>query len=156
MAASVLSASRPLRVVLDTNVVLSTLLFSGGHLNVLRHAWQDGRLIPLVSRATTHELLATLAYPKFALDHDETQTLLAAYLPYCETLALPKANAKLPVCRDPDDQAFLILAAAAQVDALISGDKDLLALHGRVTFDILKPAEIMARLSNKESSRDRA
>lgn len=45
------------RVVLDTNIVLSALLFTSGRLAWIRHAWQGRQLQPLVCRETVNELL---------------------------------------------------------------------------------------------------
>lgn len=120
-------SSRP-RVVLDTNVVISTLLFSRGRLSWLRLAWQRGDFIPLVSRQVVEEVLAVLAYPKFRLTADEQQELLADYLPWCEVVSLPSDLPAVADCRDPDDLKFLHLAAAGSADCIVSGDKDLLAL----------------------------
>lgn len=53
------------RVVLDTNVLLSALLFPAGSLSWLRQAWQSEALRPLASRDTTAELIRVLTYPKF-------------------------------------------------------------------------------------------
>ena len=55
----------PPRVVLDTNLVLSALVFSHGRLGPLRRAWQAGLCMPLVSAVTAAELLRVLQYPKF-------------------------------------------------------------------------------------------
>lgn len=136
----------PPRVVLDTNVALSALVFSRGRLAWVREAWQQQRLIPLVSRATAEELLAVLAYPKFKLTPEDQQELLADYLPWCETVALPESLPTLPQCRDPDDQKFLVLAAVAQADALITGDGDLLALQGTFPIPIIDPESFRQRL----------
>jgi predicted nucleic acid-binding protein len=51
----------PPRVVLDTNVVLSALLFRGGPTARLRDAWQNGRFVPLASTITADELVRVLA-----------------------------------------------------------------------------------------------
>ncbi|TVP81925.1 PIN domain-containing protein [Thioalkalivibrio sp.] len=48
------------RVVLDTNCIVSALLFSRGRLAWLRHAWQSGQFCPLVSRATAEELIRAM------------------------------------------------------------------------------------------------
>lgn len=134
---------RPLRVVIDTNVVLSALLFKSGAMAPIRDALQRGACVPLVSRDTAEELIRVLAYPKFELDTAQQQTILAEYLPHCETLPQPRTRAKLPQCRDEDDQPFLLLAAASGADVLVTGDKDLLALQGQVKFRILSPAEFL-------------
>ncbi len=116
------------RVVLDTNVVLSALLFGGGATGLVRQAWQAGRLRPLVSTATAQELMRVLAYPKFKLSADEQRELLADYLPFAEVVALPDPPPRVPDCRDPHDLPFLHLAAAGKADMLVSGDADLLSL----------------------------
>ena len=63
----------PPRLVIDTNVLLSALLFSSGSLTWLRRAWQAKTIRPLVSRETTMELIRVLAYPKFRLTEDERE-----------------------------------------------------------------------------------
>ncbi len=116
------------RVVLDTNVVLSALLFGGGATGLVRQAWQAGRLRPLVSTATVQELMRVLAYPKFKLSADEQRELLADYLPFAEVVTPPDPPPRVPDCRDPHDLPFLHLAAAGKADMLVSGDADLLSL----------------------------
>ncbi|HXD40188.1 MAG TPA: putative toxin-antitoxin system toxin component, PIN family [Ramlibacter sp.] len=118
----------PRRVVLDTNVVLSALLFGGGPAARVRAGWQAGHLIPLASAATARELVRVLAYPKFSLAAGEQQDLLADYLPWVEVVAIPDPPPRVPPCRDPCDMPFLYLAVAGRAHALVSGDKDLLAL----------------------------
>jgi len=129
--------SQPLRVVLDTNLVLSALVFAQGRLGVLRHAWQEVRFVPLVSKTTAAELMRVLAYPKFKLSADEQQELLADYLPWCEVVHIPNPPPDTPECRDADDQPFLLLAAAGQADTLVSGDLDLLNLAGQASCPIV-------------------
>ena len=120
--------SRPPRVVLDTNLVLSALVFANGRLAALRHAWQGGHCVPLVSNATASELIRVLAYPKFKLNDESQQELLADYLPWCATVRIPSPPPATPNCRDPFDQPFLQLAVAGKADCLVSGDQDLLSL----------------------------
>ncbi len=135
---------KPPRVVVDTNVVLSALLFNGAVTSEVKQAWQRGLCLPVISRATTEELIEALSYPKFRLTRDQQENVLAEYLPYCETLADPKTRAKLPECRDGDDQAFLLLAVASGAKWLVTGDKDLLALRTQVPLEIVTPAEFLA------------
>lgn len=116
------------RVVLDTNVVLSALLFTSGRLAWLRRAWQHGHLQPLLCEATARELLRVLAYPKFKLTPEARQHLLADFLPYAHVIELPDPWPLLPACRDPHDQVFLVLAHAGGAHALMTGDDDLLAM----------------------------
>ncbi|MBI3140546.1 MAG: putative toxin-antitoxin system toxin component, PIN family [Rhodocyclales bacterium] len=135
-----------MRVVLDTNVVVSALLFQAGRLAWLREAWQRGRIVPVVTRATVEELLRVLEYPKFRLTAAEREELLADYLPFAEVAASPEDPARLPACRDPDDEMFLQAAAAGGAEALATGDADLLALAGQTGFVILTPEALRERL----------
>ena len=139
---------RPLRVVLDTNVVLSALVFRSPSANRLRKAWQQGEFLPLASAATVHELLRVLAYPKFRLSPEDQQELLADYLPCTTSVRIPHPPPPVPGCRDPYDLPFLELAAAGRADLLVSGDRDLLALAGRASCEIVTPAEFLRRLGD--------
>ena len=139
----------PPRFVLDTNVLVSALLFRQGSVAWLRRAWRSGAIRPLASHATTAELTRVLTYPKFALAASARDAILRGYLPWCETVLVPNST-RVPDCRDPDDRPFLALCIAAGADALITGDKDLIALADGFTAPILTPAETMERfgLSN--------
>jgi uncharacterized protein len=128
----------PFRVVLDTNVILSSLLFRSGRVAWLCDAWKARRIIPLVSKETLCELLRVLAYPKFKLTSLEQQTLLEAFLPYAETVAV-RNTVSLPVCRDPHDQKFLTLAKQGRADYLVTGDADLLTLQGFKGCPVITP-----------------
>lgn len=120
--------SAPVRVVLDTNVVLSALVFGGGAAGRVRRAWQQGSLLPLASTATVQELVRVLAYPKFRLSQADQDELLADYLPYTETVRIPQPPPQVPACRDALDAPFMHLAVAGKAHVLVSGDKDLLAI----------------------------
>ena len=116
-----------IRAVLDSNVILSAMLFRGVS-SGLRAAWQGGRLQLVASPSILAEYAAALAYPKFGLGDAEVLALLRDdILPFCEMaqdVAVPVGG----VCRDPDDDKFLFVAAAAGAHAVVSGDADLLAL----------------------------
>jgi putative PIN family toxin of toxin-antitoxin system len=116
--------------VLDTNIVLSALVYGGGSAGLVRVGWQTRRFVPLASAATAHELVRVLGYPKFRLTGAEQAELLADYLPWVEVVHLPEPPPALPYCRDPHDLPFLQLAVAGRARALVSGDRDLLTLDG--------------------------
>ena len=126
------------RVVLDTNVLVSALLFPASRISWLREAWRSGVVVPLASGDTTRELIRVLSYPKFRLTADERDDLLADYLPWCETVAVSEPP-DTPHCRDPFDRAFLELALAGGADALITGDDDVLSLAPAFPVPILSP-----------------
>lgn len=136
------------RAVLDTNIVLSALLFAHGRLAPLRHAWHDRRFQPLVSTATVGELIRVLTYPKFRLSGDEQQELLADYLPYCTTVRMPAVPPRVPACRDPCDVPFLELAVAGKADCLVTGDRDVLVLGRRFSRPIVTAEQFLQTLGS--------
>ena len=136
-----------IRTVFDTGVVVSALLFRSGPVTRLRAHWSAREVEALVCRETVDELLRVLAYPKFALGGAEIEALLAEYLPWTLSIRLPARPApRLPRCRDPHDQVFLELASAGRAAVLVTGDRDLLDLAGRVPFAIEEVAAFLARL----------
>lgn len=82
--------TQPVRMVLDTNVVLSALVFGGGLAGQARRAWQDGLLVPLASRATVQKLVRVVAYPRFRLSGAEQGELLVDFLSCAATVRIPQ------------------------------------------------------------------
>lgn len=134
------------RIVVDTNIVLSALIFRSGRLAWIRNAWQHQRIKPVVCRETVNELLRVLAYPKFKLSAEEQSDLLSDFLPYAEICKLPTSWPELPNCRDDKDQVFLVLAYVSGADVLATGDADLLALRDVFPIPICTADELMARV----------
>ena len=118
-----------MRIVLDTNCIISALIFSKQPLAWLRHSWQNGEITPLVSKETIEELLRVLTYPKFKLSQQEQELLLADFLPYAEVIKIDVVPEDLPKIRDEHDQKFLVLAVVGGAEYLISGDKDILDIQ---------------------------
>jgi uncharacterized protein len=132
------------RVVFDTNVVVSALVFTGGSLAWLRLHWREGGCVPLVSRATVSELIRILAYSKFRLSAERSLELQSDYLPYCRNI---DSEERCPIaCHDANDQMFLDLAHCSQAELLVTGDNDLLALAGQTAFIIETPEAYRSRV----------
>lgn len=142
-----------LRVVLDTNVVVSALVFSRGRLDWLRGAWQTGRILPLISRPIAQELIRVLEYPKFRLEPEDREVLLGDYLPACEVVRRTRGLGGHPRCRDPHDRMFLEVAVAGGADLLVTGDADLLALAGEFPVAIVDAEGLRTRLGQTLSER---
>ena len=123
------------RIVLDTNILVSALLFSGPP-NRLVALWQDKRIVFLVSKDILLEYYRVLAYPKFGLTREEIKDLIAeSVLPYVETVTV---GLHTPVIReDPADDKFLFLAEDGRAEAIVSGDKHLLSLGTYRGIEIL-------------------
>ena len=123
-----------MRVVFDTNTVVSALLFEHGQLSWLRDHWRSGAVATLVSRPTIDELIRVLAYPKFDLDKAEIEALLADYLPFTTAVTVPPQPLS-PRCSDTNDQMFVDLALHGQADTLVTGDRVLLAMDIGLTIE---------------------
>jgi len=134
-----------MKVVFDTNTVVSALLFKDGRLGWLRSHWRNSEIIPLVSRDTADELIRVLAYPKFQLDKSEIEILLGEYLPYVESVDM-SGRGRTPRCPDPNDQIFVDLAVRGDADVLVTGDKALLEMQLGIRIET--PAAYKRRMSD--------
>ena len=136
-----------MRVVLDTNVLISALLFTGIS-SELVSLWQKGIIAVLLSREILDEYLRVLAYPKFQLSEAEIKGLIEEeLLPYVQVIK-PGTRVRV-VKRDPSDNKFLECAVAGKADVLISGDKELLALRHYRQVRIHTPARFLQTFSRQ-------
>lgn len=127
------------RVVLDTNVFVSALLFRG-QASALVGLWKQGTIIPLVSAETMKELIRVLAYPKFDLSEQEIKSILNEdILPYVETVKVTRRIRG--VSSDAADDIFLACAVNGKAGAIISGDTHLLSLKEFEGIPISRIAE---------------
>jgi putative PIN family toxin of toxin-antitoxin system len=129
------------RVVLDTNVLVSALLFTGEPSKMV-DLWRQGEMVPLISREIFDELRAVLAYPKFSLTSEEIQSIIEnEILPY---LGVVEIKGKVRgVCRDPGDDKFLECALSGAAHFVVSGDKDLIDLKNYKTVKIIKASDFL-------------
>ena len=135
-----------LKVVLDTNTVVSATVFARGRLTWLRHLWQQEQIVPLVATTTAEEIVRVLAYPKFRLEPQEIRTLLEEYLPFTESVILPSRWPRgLAHCSDRHDDVFLHLASHGHAAVLVTGDRSLLGLARSTPFPIENPTSFRAR-----------
>ena len=124
-------ALTPIRVVIDTSVVMPILVNPEPSRNWLCQLWQSRRIVPLLNSETRQELAAQLQrasptdkeYPA----HRFAQSKMRLYRPYCTEIPL-QAVLDAPACRDPNDQMFVALAIAGGARFLISRDDDLIAM----------------------------
>jgi len=130
------------KVVIDTNVVVSGLLFGGVPGEIVR-LWKDRRIQPLCSREIVEEYLRVLAYPKFALTESEIDFLLSQeILLWFEVVHVE--GGRTFVKADPSDDKFVWCALAGKADVIISGDEHLLALRSS-PVPILSVQEFLKR-----------
>jgi len=135
-----------MRVVLDTNTLISALLFSGTASRLVP-LWQSGEITPLLSKAMLQEYLQVLTYPKFRLSDQEIRGLLEEeVLPFVKTIEVRK---RLTVVRrDPDDNKFLECAVTGGAKYLVTGDRDLLELDSYRGISIVTAGEFLNGMAN--------
>lgn len=128
-----------LKVVIDTNVIVSALLF-GGTPGELIPLWQNNRIHPLVSREIIDEYIRVLAYPKFELTEKEIQYLVyQQLLPYFQVVKTQPGQ--VIVQTDPFDDKFIRCALAGNSKIIVSGDIHLLSLTVYQDIHILSPSQ---------------
>lgn len=130
-----------MRVVLDTNIVISGLFWSGPPRRILDFARAE--IIQLyTSPALLGELEDVLGRPKFvtrlAIAAIDVRTLMSGYMALARAV---HAQPIPPICRDPSDDEVLSCARAAQAELIVSGDSDLLALYDYQGVPIRSGAE---------------
>lgn len=113
-----------MRVVFDTNILVSALVFPGGQGEAALRRIIDGTDRLLLSKAILNELLEVLGR-KFARDAEE----LAHVAVFLSELAMVVApGRRLRVAKDDPDNRILECAVTGHAQAIITGDKALLAL----------------------------
>lgn len=133
-----------MRVVLDTNVFVSGVFFSGPPYRIL-DAWRRGRIQLVVSP----EILAEYRRVGLALSKQFKSVTLQPFLELLAVHAEVVAAAALPeqVCTDPDDDKFLACAISARAKFVCSGDKALLKTSGYKGVLVLTPKEFLAEIA---------
>ncbi|MBI4373785.1 MAG: putative toxin-antitoxin system toxin component, PIN family [Deltaproteobacteria bacterium] len=138
-------AAPPPKVVLDTNVIVSALLFEGVSAQ-LATLWQTGRMRLVLSRSILEEYLRVLAYPKFGLTDREVKAIVEEeILPFVETIPRESLS-NIPLLQDPHDRKFLACLRTGKADYLVTGDKVLLAQKSFAGGEIVTPAEFLSKI----------
>lgn len=124
----------PLRVVLDTNVIVSALIATGKPRDLLARGIA-GEFTLVTSRPMLNELMLVLRRTKFKTSEDEIHKVVSALIRSSE-LVPTKSEFKV-VMKDPSDDIIVITAHDGQADIIVTGDKQLLALEKFKRIDIV-------------------
>lgn len=136
-----------LRVVVDTNVLISRLLAPDSvPARAVSHAVRHGQL--LASDATLEELAEVLGRAKFDryLTLEERQQFIRLL---ARIVDKPAITHRFRDCKDPKDNKFVDLAVSGSATVIITGDRDLLALNPFHKIRILKPADYLESAKNQ-------
>jgi putative PIN family toxin of toxin-antitoxin system len=135
-----------LRVVLDTNVLISSILFKGELAGIV-DLWKRRKILPVVSRETFDEFRTVLEYPKFRLTQGEIQTIIEEeVLPFFDIVEITGKVSR--VCKDPDDDKFIACALSASADLIVSGDKDLCNVAAYRTIRIIRASDLLKMIGS--------
>jgi putative PIN family toxin of toxin-antitoxin system len=138
-----------MRIVLDTNVVVSALLH-GGPMRRFQGLWRSGSLRVLTSQAILEEYTRVLSYPKFGFSDEFVAELLGeALLPFLTHVEEFNGSLTNPPS-DKGDEPFLRAALESDAAALVSGDPHLTTLDGKYPYPILRPSIFLVRYFPKD------
>lgn len=129
-----------MRIVLDTNVLVSGIFWGGAPFKILEH-WVSGDLDIVITLEILNEYVRVInelgsKQPDLA---DRWIDLLTGYP------AIIKNRVSISLSRDPEDDKFLECAVSGNVDYIVTGDDDLLALKHIHSIPIVKPAVFISR-----------
>ena len=157
-----MSSSAPIRLVLDTNVVIDWLVFDDPFMNPLRHGVRDARVMVLTHPPAIDELERVLAYPQLKLNVARQREIFARYREQTTSAKMPDGFSTkhlmlpggFPRCRDRDDEPFLALAFHTRADVLASRDNAVFGLKSRAAkfgVTILNVQQLIAMLSTQNT-----
>ena len=129
------------RVVLDTNVLISSLLFKG-ELAGMVDLWKRRNILPVISREMFEEFRSVLEYKKFKLTNNEIRFIIEEeVLLFFEIVDTGSGVHR--ICKDPDDDKFIACALSASAEFVVSGDKDLCDVVSYKKIKIIKPSDLL-------------
>lgn len=137
-----------MRLVLDTNVLVSGLLYPGGPPSRLVKAWRAGTFELVISDFVLDELVRTLQRlaPSLSLAPNDLADFMDTIGVRAESIRIDAdmlSRAAVADLRDPNDLPILATLIGSAADLLVTGDKDMLALAG--AYPILSPADFVGR-----------
>jgi len=142
-----------MRVVLDTNVLVSATLIRGGNEDQILRAWRRGAFDLVFSPATLEEVGRVLTYEKLRkhrwLSDDEVVGLLESLA--SQSVMVPGTTA-ITASRDPGDDKFLVAGLEGEAEYVVTGDKDLLALEAYQQLRIMRPAAFLRIVQKRTTS----
>ena len=143
--------NRPLRVVIDTSVLLAILRHDDPGQNWLIELWRAGTIVPLVSQETLHELEQKLLEHSPSPNHYQAtkfvERAIRRYQPWCEQVE-PLDSGLNPKCEDRDDQIFVDLACEGSADVILARDRKLLDMAKEPRFEVMTDRAFRGRLED--------
>ena len=133
-------------VVLDTNVLISAILFGGKPRQILNQVI-TGQIHCTLSLAILDELRGVLQRSRFGFSAEQCMQIIEELHHICDIIE-PVTKLKANIS-DPDDKIILECAIDANAEYIITGDQDLIELHPFKGIQILSPSDYLQRLKQK-------
>jgi putative PIN family toxin of toxin-antitoxin system len=135
------------KLILDTNVFVSGVFFSGPPFQILQ-GWRDEMVQLVISTEILEEyqrvgLILAQEHPLIDL-----MSMLDYLVQHAEVYSVPSLPER--VCEDPDDDKFLACAIASGGTLVVSGDRHLLKVSGYQGVEVLKPREFVDKHLQQE------
>ena len=109
-----------MKVVLDTNVLISGIFFPGPPSEILTH-WKEGNFITVISESIISEYTRVAEEISKKFPQIEISEILELFILNSEVV--DTEDLKIRVCEDPDDNKFLECAIVGNCSVIVSGDK---------------------------------
>lgn len=141
-----------MKVVVDTNILISAIIKPDGAVGPVLILLRDGRYTILHAQSLLNELVDVLNRPrirhKYRLTDEDIGTVIALILLRGEAV---HPQREVTVCRDPRDDKFLEAAIAGNADTIVSGDSDVLSLNPFEGIPIISPRDFLDLLDSEDS-----
>jgi len=139
-----------IRAVIDTSIFIRAIIKPRGTVGPILQGLRNADYQLVYSDPLLAELAEVLARPRLAAKYGLTTEDIATVLSLSLLRGEPVVPARrIGVCRDPNDNMVLEAAVAGQVDAIVSGDKDLLTLSPFDGIPVLSPAAFLRTLASQ-------
>ena len=129
-----------MKIILDTNVFISGIFFTGPPAQILR-AWENNSFQIIISKNILSEYQRVTESLSSKFPSIDIIPIIELLTVHCEFIHTQGVN--ISVYDDPDDDKFIECAVAGKCKTIISGDKHLLKLSGYDGIDVLKPRQFV-------------
>lgn len=129
-----------MKVILDTNVFISGIFFTGPPSQILK-AWENRSFQIVISKHILSEYQRVAESLSSKFPSIDIIPIIELFTIHCEFVDTHGVN--ISVCEDPDDDKFIECAVASKCKTIVSGDKHLLKLTGYDGIAVLKPRQFL-------------
>lgn len=144
-----------LRVVFDTNVVISGLLWSGAAQRALNSA-RDKKVLAFATEEMLDELREVLTYTRIVKRlqalNQSAEDIVSLYLSYVQIVETQNTGIVTIALRDEDDRMILACAVSQKADAVVSGDDDLVSVGSVETIAIWTIGQFLERIASSDDT----